>query len=186
MKLNLGCGNKKIDGYINVDKYKTEAVDQVVDLEITPWPWNENTVDEILLIHVLEHMGQSTNSYLAIIQEIYRVSKSGAILKIHVPHPRSDDFIGDPTHVRAITPQSLMLFNRPLNDEWKQLKNSAATTLAHFLNVDIRIDSVINVLDPFWQNQLSSNKVTESDLDFLSRHQNNIISEWQISCKIYK
>ena len=32
MKLNLGCGNKKKDGFIGVDKFPCDAVDVISDL----------------------------------------------------------------------------------------------------------------------------------------------------------
>ena len=55
MKLNLGCGNNKIDDWINVDKEEACNPDKVVDLEVFPWPWPDNGIDDIKLIHVLEH-----------------------------------------------------------------------------------------------------------------------------------
>ena len=33
MKLNIGCGNKKIDGYIGIDKFQCDAADYIVDIE---------------------------------------------------------------------------------------------------------------------------------------------------------
>ena len=39
MKLNLGCGNYKMNGFVNVDKFADCEPDEVVDLEVFPWPW---------------------------------------------------------------------------------------------------------------------------------------------------
>jgi hypothetical protein len=186
MKLNLGCGNKKLLGFVNVDKFRTDSTDQVVDLEMTPWPWNDNSVDEIHLIHALEHIGQSSDVYLKIFQEIYRISKNNSKIKIHVPHPRHENFLGDPTHVRAITPQSLSLFDRKLNDEWKAGGTSAATTLAHFLEIDIRVESVITVLDTRWQHKLNSGTITFEQLSEAANDLNNVIAEWHITCAVVK
>jgi hypothetical protein len=186
MKLNLGCGNKKQSGFINVDKFATESTDQIVDLEIIPWPWNENSISEIRLIHVLEHLGQSSEIYLGIIKEIYRICKNGATVTIHVPHPRHDNFIGDPTHVRAVTPQSLSLFDKSLNDAWKTEGISAATTLAHFMRVDIRVSSVTTVLDYRWQKKLNSGEMTIEEIAIAANDLNNVISEWHIECTIMK
>src|SRR6516162_1537826 len=58
LKLNLGCGDKRIPGYINVDKFSNPDLKH--DLETFPWPWPDDSVSEILLIHVLEHLGQET------------------------------------------------------------------------------------------------------------------------------
>jgi len=33
LKLNIGCGNKKIEGYQGVDKFKCDAEDYICDIE---------------------------------------------------------------------------------------------------------------------------------------------------------
>ena len=90
MKLNLGCGNYKMDGFFNVDKFAYCEPDEVVDLEVFPWPWADNAVDEVVMSHVLEHLGQETKVYFGIIKELYRVCGDGAEVRIAVPHPRHD------------------------------------------------------------------------------------------------
>jgi hypothetical protein len=52
LRLNLGCGAKKLSGFVNVDKFGEP--DLKYDLEVFPWPWDNNSVVEILLNHVLE------------------------------------------------------------------------------------------------------------------------------------
>ena len=120
MKLNLGCGQNKLDGYINVDKYDSFSPETVWDLEKTPWPFDSSSADEITMRHSLEHMGADVDTFFAIIKELYRVGKNGCALTIAVPHPRSDNFTGDPTHVRAINPSVMSLFSKKRNQEWKE------------------------------------------------------------------
>ena len=64
MKLNLGCGDIKSEGWVNVDKYDSFDADAVHDLEVIPWPFDDNSCDEISLIHVLEHLGQDSNTFM--------------------------------------------------------------------------------------------------------------------------
>ena len=49
MKLNLGCGKDYIDGWINVDFYDDLNCDVTHDLEVFPWPWENDSVSEILI-----------------------------------------------------------------------------------------------------------------------------------------
>ncbi|HLO64329.1 MAG TPA: hypothetical protein VK165_15330, partial [Azonexus sp.] len=98
LKLNLGCGRRKREGFVNVDSQAGCQPDLVLDLEKTPWPWPDDSVDEIDLIHVLEHLGQAPEVYLGVMKELWRVCCDGARIRIMVPHPRSDDFLNDPTH----------------------------------------------------------------------------------------
>ena len=134
LKLNLGCGQFPKEGYLNVDKYGEPEFR--FDLETFPWPWADNSVEHIILHHVLEHLGAATDIYLKIIGELYRVCKVGALIDITVPHPRHEDFIGDPTHVRAITPYSFRLFSKAFN------KVSTASPLGSLLNVDFELVNV--------------------------------------------
>ena len=119
-KLNLGSGDKKIDGFLNVDKFDTFKPDIVHDLETFPYPFNDNEIDEIRLIHVLEHIGQSPDIFIEIIKQLYRICCDQAIIHISVPHPRHDDFLADPTHVRPITTLGLSLFDLELNKQWQK------------------------------------------------------------------
>ena len=61
-KLNLGSGLKKIKGYINVDKNPIFKPDEVVDLDVTPWPWKDNEFSHIVAKDILEHLGISIYS----------------------------------------------------------------------------------------------------------------------------
>ena len=48
MKLNIGCGNKKIEGFTGIDKFDCAAVDIICDVENAKLPFDDNTVDEIM------------------------------------------------------------------------------------------------------------------------------------------
>lgn len=136
LRLNLGCGAKRLPGYINVDRFGTPDVR--FDLETFPYPWEDSSVAEIELHHVLEHLGQQTDVYLKIIQELYRICQPDAKVHITVPHHRSDRFFHDPTHVRPITPVGLSMFSKRLNREWQE-SGKAFTLLALYLDVDFEL-----------------------------------------------
>mgnify|MGYP007000079929 len=77
---------------------------------------------------VLEHIGQDPEIFNNILSELYRICKSEALITIAVPHPRHDDFIADPTHVRPITVLGLSLYDREQNEIW-QSQGAANTPL---------------------------------------------------------
>ncbi len=174
MRLNLGCGNKHMDDWVNVDKVATPAVDQVVDLEEFPWPWADDSVDEVLLFHVLEHLGARTDVYLGIFKELYRVCRDGATILIAVPHPRHDSFISDPTHVRPITPEGINLFSQAANREWIAAK-AANTPLGIYIGVDFLIESVNWKVEPAWKDRYERKEISAQELEHAVRSYNNVV-----------
>ena len=132
-KLHLGCGNKLLPNYINVDKYGSPDI--LKDLEELPWDWDDDSIEEILMVHVLEHLGQSTEVYLGIWKELYRICKNNALISITVPHHKHEFFFDDPTHVRAVTPLGLQLFSKKENLRWVQ-SGAANSTLGIHLDID--------------------------------------------------
>lgn len=183
LKLNMGCGENPKKGYINVDKYGEPDV--LHDLELFPWPWDDSSVNEIVLNHVLEHLGQDTDIYLNIIKEIYRVCKDQATIHIAVPHPRHDDFINDPTHVRVITFEGIGLFSKKNNEIWVK-KGCANSPLGIYLDVDLEIVQVNYVPDPLWIQSLKEGKSSEKDILSAARKYNNVIKEIRMVLKVIK
>lgn len=62
IKLNLGCGSRPLDGWINIDKYPYEKNDSSrggcradIMMDITDLQVNDGTVAEMLAVHVVEH-----------------------------------------------------------------------------------------------------------------------------------
>lgn len=180
MKLNLGCGSFRIDGFINVDKHKSKATDLEFDLETFPWPWHDNSAKEVVLNHVLEHLGASAEMYLNVIKELWRICANGAVIHIAVPHPRHDHFLCDPTHVRAITVESLALFDQELNRQWLANGN-ANTPLGIYTGVNFKITNWSITLDEPWQTQYETKKISQRDLDFVLKHYNNIANEIRVT-----
>lgn len=173
LRLNFGCGANHLDGYVNIDKFGNPNLK--LDLETFPYPWEDNSVAEIKMHHVLEHLGQQTEVYLKIIQELYRICKAGAKIHITVPHHRSDRFFHDPTHVRAITPVGLSMFSKRLNNQWKA-RSKAFTLLALYLDVDFELIDVEYTPSEVWYERYSDNA---SDKELL-------LKESEIYCNLIK
>lgn len=172
MKLNLGCGHNRIDGFWNVDKH--EPADQLVDLERRPWPWHDNSVDHVVAIHVMEHLGASPDVFLGVMSELYRVCAHQAKIELVVPSPWHDDFVNDPTHVRPITPEMLALFSKAACDRFREM-GASNTPLAHQLGVDFQILHIEYVLDQ-WAREIPRG----ASLDRMMTTQRNVVKEIKI------
>lgn len=168
IKLNLGCGADWREGYVNVDVHGKCFRH---DLTSVPWPWAENSVSEVLMHHVLEHLPNT----VLVMKELYRVCHDGALVHIAVPHPRHDDFISDPTHVSPITHRTLELFSRnhpPGTD----------TPLARIHNVDFECVSNSYVVDGRWANRgLSEDQLREAIVNF-----NNVVKQIEVTLRVRK
>lgn len=183
LKLNLGCGNDIKSGYVNVDKYGTPDLKH--DLEVFPWPWDEGSVSEVVMTHVLEHLGQQTETYLSVIKELYRVCADRAIVKITVPHPKHNTFLDDPTHVRPITPDGIRMFSQAANEEWR-VKGFANTPLAFVIGVNFELQNVQYTLTPYWLEGLQTKKFTQDDIRFAMSTYNNVVQEISMQLVVIK
>lgn len=81
-KLNLGCGEFKKKGYINLDYYSVSEPDIRHDLNRFPYPFEDNEFDLIEASHILEHL----NDPFKVMKELHRISKNNALIIIRVPH----------------------------------------------------------------------------------------------------
>lgn len=176
MRFNMGCGHNRMSDWVNVDSSPVCEPDQVWDLEQTPWPWPDSCATEARFNHSLEHMGGDPKVFLAIMQELYRISADGCVIEIRVPHPRHDNFINDPTHVRIITSQLLKLFDREENDRWKSI-GASNTPLAHYTAVDFKVVEHVQVLTPEYMEQLKSGSLDAETIARYSRERLNVVEE---------
>jgi hypothetical protein len=118
-------------------------------------------------------------------RELYRICKAGAKIDIKVPHPRHDDFITDPTHVRPILPGQFYMYSKKQNKEWRE-QGVANTPLADYLDIDFEVEDVTWVLDNRWLQRLQDGKITSEELAEKAEHEFNIIKEVHIQLKVVK
>jgi SAM-dependent methyltransferase len=82
--LNLGCGGNRLPRHVNVDLYGKPDV--IWDLNITPYPWADNSVDGIEMWHTLEHL----ENWWGAFTECARILRPGGYLRIRVPDESSE------------------------------------------------------------------------------------------------
>ena len=94
--LDIGCGKNKIVGALGLDIDKNSNPDILHDLNIYPYPINDNEFDKIYAKHVIEHV----NDPIAFVQECYRVLKPNGTLLVETPHFSSRVAYSEPDHKR--------------------------------------------------------------------------------------
>ena len=185
MKYNLGCGADYHYGWVNVDKFPDARPDLVMDLEAFPWSLPDDSADEILLSHVLEHLGGTSDIFLKVMQELYRVCKPGARVVIRVPDPRHDDYLSDPTHQRPVIPGLFQPFDLALNEAW-QSRGLPGTPLGKYLKIDFHVVSATPYLDPRWRNALDQGRVGADALGQAMVGNNNVVQWHEIVLEAVK
>ena len=140
LKVDLACGGaKKGEDFVGVDISKCDGVDIIHDLNIYPWPFEDNSVDEVNCSHYIEHIPhdnikaalkesnsfyefkdkllESKDGFIQFFNELYRILKEEGRAILIAPYYTSMRAFGDPTHVRYISDFSLLY----LNKEWRDL-----------------------------------------------------------------
>jgi SAM-dependent methyltransferase len=83
MKLNLGCGTDIKPGYTNVDFRATHPSVLQVDLSTFPWPFEDGSADEILMLDFLEHFPYGSTPFILL--ECFRILTADGTVVIQVP-----------------------------------------------------------------------------------------------------
>lgn len=185
VKLNLGCGFDKREGWLNVDNFAACAPDQVLDIEATPWALETDAFDHVLMKHVLEHVGAEFSVFSAVMRELYRVTAPGGIVEIHVPHVRHDSFWSDPTHVRAFTPLSFLMMSKRQNRVWME-SGANYTMLAFLMEVDFEVETVVQTYEEQWQARLDAGEITRDELRNEAQRSWNVARELQVRLRAVK
>jgi SAM-dependent methyltransferase len=81
-KLNLGCGEFKKAGYLNLDYGSVTPPDIAHNLESIPYPFENDHFNLVEADHVLEHLG----SPFSVMREIHRITENGGKVVIRTPH----------------------------------------------------------------------------------------------------
>jgi len=92
--LDVGCGRAKHAGSVGIDWVPGPGVDILHDLNKFPWPIEDNIFDEIICQDTI----QLFDNVVKIMEEMHRIGKAGAILKIRTPHFSHPNSFRDPMH----------------------------------------------------------------------------------------
>jgi len=105
--LDLGCGNREFPGAIGIDNNPNTEADIIHDLNSLPYPFDDSFFDGIHADNIIEHL----DDVVKVMEELSRISKAGASIKIIVPYFRAKWAYIDPTHRHQFTVDSFSYFD---------------------------------------------------------------------------
>jgi len=96
INLDLGCGDNKQPNFVGMDKRPLASVDIVHDIEVFPYPIQDEICNTIVGSHIIEHIKPWL--MLDVLNEIWRILRIGGKVAFAFPYGLSYGFVQDPTH----------------------------------------------------------------------------------------
>lgn len=115
MKINLGCGYNKKDGFLNIDIREELRPDIVADISDS-LPFKDNTISQVMALDFLEHI--PVGKTIGVIEEIYRVLENNGILFHFTPSTDGRGAFQDPTHLSFWNKNSWLYY---VDDRYRNL-----------------------------------------------------------------
>ena len=174
LRLDLACGNNLQKDFIGVDivgKPDSQA-DIVHDLLTFPWPFEDNSVDEVFNSHFLEHIphGNGYNDPMfEFMDELYRILKPGGIARFICPYYTSVRAFQDPTHQRCISEPMFNYFVKA----WREMNN-----LEHY---PVKCDFEIVKLDHAVSEEFTGK--SQDAVAYSAMHMWNVVMDLQVTLR---
>jgi len=190
-RLNIACGQTCKEGWVGIDAVKCKGadplrdsngnivqkfkdVDIAHDLNKYPWPFKDNSVDEIECFHYIEHIphdikGTRKDGFFCFFDEVYRILKPSAKALFVAPYYTSMRCWQDPTHLRAITDASFLY----LDKNWRTINR-----LDHY---EVKCDFEFFIGHAVNNPQIMGR--SEETRNFAIRHYNNSVDDIHVTLK---
>lgn len=170
---DLACGNNKQKGFKGVDITKKGTQANIEwDLSRYPWPFKDNSVDEIFCSHFLEHIPHIDSYHdglFLFMDECWRILKPGAGARFIVPYYSSVRAIQDPTHHRSIGEPTFLYFTKA----WRKMNK-----LEHY---PVKCDFEIVKIDHAISEEFTG-RASEA-VQFQAMHSINVINDIHVLLK---
>jgi SAM-dependent methyltransferase len=162
VNVNLGCGHRHLDNFINVDREIPNEPDILCDLDKPDvrLPFPDNYVDNLVAIHFLEHVW----NIMPLWREIYRICKPDSKCFFITPYWTCYDALCNPFHYRSFDE----VYWHYLNPNLYKTKGSAGYA-DHGVDFNFKVSQIWLIPYPEF--------FSDPELDFKKRHQLNIIRE---------
>jgi SAM-dependent methyltransferase len=92
--LDVGCGINKYPDAIGIDRNPSSRADVICDLDQPPYPFADNSFDQVRAVHVIEHVGDVIRT----VEEFHRLARPGGRIYVVTPHYTDFSSFCDPTH----------------------------------------------------------------------------------------
>ena len=173
MKYNLGCGGDYRFGWINVDCQAAVAPDVMWDLGQFPWPFETDSADEVAMIHLLDEM--PSGLLPRVMQELYRICRSGAKLTLRNTDPRHADAALKPPGSGGIAPTAFQSYDLAVVEDWLA-RGQGHTPSGLYAAVDFATRSTTTLLDPRWAHAVQGGALQGEALSAAMLGQNNVVA----------
>jgi SAM-dependent methyltransferase len=107
--LDVGCGVKKWPGAVGLDISSDTAADVVHDLNEFPYPFADDSFDQILMQDVIEHVTHP----IRVMDELHRLTRPGGRIQLRTPHFSSMLAYSDPTHTHYFSAEAIRTLAEP-------------------------------------------------------------------------
>ena len=107
--LDIGAGESRRKGFVTMDKRPLDGIDIVHDLEVFPYPLDDDVCLTIVGSHIVEHI----KPWLMIdfMNELWRILKVDGSLALSLPYGASRGFQQDPTHCNMCNESTWLYFD---------------------------------------------------------------------------
>jgi SAM-dependent methyltransferase len=107
--LDIGCGSAKFPDAVGLDISPDTDADVVHDLDVFPYPFADDSFDQVLMQDVLEHVREP----IKVIDELHRICRPGARIHLRTPHFSSVLAYSDPTHLHYFSADAIRTLANP-------------------------------------------------------------------------
>lgn len=150
MELLLGAGTRRLKvlslpgtpadwtELVTLDFNSDHNPGVVHDLNVFPWPFADDTFDEVHAYEVMEHLGQQGDfkRFFADFSEIWRVLKPGGFFVGTSPAWNSPWAWGDPGHTRIMSRECLIYLDQT---EYRQIGQTPMTDYRFCYKADLEV-----------------------------------------------
>ena len=185
LKLNLGSGFRKHEGFVNVDVLKHVEPDVVIDLTKEAWPWEDSSVAEARFDYSLEEMGQTKDDLFFVIKQLYRVCADEARVEFAFAHPRHDRFYLNPLCTQRLSPGFFQLLSVQRNLQMIP-QGQGDTCLGMMLGVDFVTNNVKFLIEDRFREVMEAGRISEQEIRDRMALENNICAAVEVSLTVQK